>query len=66
MSHKHDYEYSTYCGGSVCYVCDHHAHVRVVFGGDHGKDGTVSQELARCYCGWKLAPGERLDDDVEE
>ena len=22
--------------------------------------------LARCYCGWGLAPGERLEDDVED
>jgi hypothetical protein len=21
--------------------------------------------LARCYCGWNLAPGERLEDDVD-
>lgn len=20
--------------------------------------------LARCYCGWGLAPGERLEDDI--
>ena len=22
--------------------------------------------LARCYCGWNLLPGERLEDDVGE
>jgi hypothetical protein len=21
--------------------------------------------LAKCYCGWNLEPGERLEDDVE-
>lgn len=21
--------------------------------------------LARCFCGWNLAPGERLEDDVD-
>lgn len=21
--------------------------------------------LARCFCGWNLAPGERLEDDIE-
>lgn len=25
--------------------------------GDH-------KDLARCYCGWNLQPGERLEDDI--
>jgi len=24
------------------------------------------KNLARCFCGWNLAPGERLDDDIGE
>lgn len=59
-SHKggeHDWFYSEYCGSSVCSFCGQHAHLR--------RDGSVSQELARCFCGWNLEPGERLDDDVD-
>lgn len=55
---KHDWEFSKNCGAHVCTICGAHAHVRY--------DGTVSQELARCYCGYGLQPGERLEDDVDD
>ena len=58
MTCQHEWEFSSYCEAHICYNCGLHAHVR--------KDGTVSQELARCYCGWNLAPGERLEDDVDD
>ena len=58
MTCQHEWEFSSHCGAHICYKCGLHAHVR--------KDGIVSQELARCYCGWNLAPGERLEDDVDD
>lgn len=58
MVHAHDFFFSPHCGASICSGCDLHAHLRA--------DGTITQELARCYCGWNLAPGERLPDDVDE
>jgi hypothetical protein len=54
----HDWYFSRYCGADVCDRCGAHAHLR--------KDGTVMQELARCYCGYGLGRGERLEDDVDE
>lgn len=45
--------------------CDHQYHLSRTCGvqvcdlcGDH-------QGLAKCFCGWNLEPGERLEDDVD-
>jgi hypothetical protein len=55
----HEWYFASYCGCSVCDKCNAHAHLR---------RGTneVDQWLARCYCGYNLAPGERLEDDVDD
>ena len=56
---EHHFYFSDHCGADICRKCGLHAHV-------DRKTGRVVQELARCYCGWNLTPGERLEDDVEE
>jgi len=65
---KHQWGFSEYCGAHICGNCGLHAHLtahdcRAGRCDDQGVK--VSQELARCYCGWNLAPGERLEDDVD-
>lgn len=55
--HKHDYEWSTYCGAKVCTDDDCAKH----------------EGLVRCYCGWAEdggngraqleSYGEQIDDD---
>lgn len=59
MPCNHDWEFSSYCGCSVCVDCGAHAHVSKV-------TGLPIQTLVRCYCGYGLEPGERLEDDVED
>jgi hypothetical protein len=55
--HEHAFTLSESCGAHVC-GCGLHAHLNRV-------TGAIIQELARCYCGWNLSPGERLEDDVD-
>ena len=64
--HTHDFVKDYNCGAHVCYDCGHHA--------PWNREGEVTQNLARCYCGWSesggngydelLAMGECIDDDV--
>ena len=58
MDHIHQWVFSKSCGASICSIGDQHAHLNKV--------GVVIQFLARCYCGWNLASGERLEDDIAE
>jgi len=44
--------YSSYCGCYVCVNCQQHFH--------------KSQILAKCFCGWNMAQGEVLEDDIGE
>lgn len=52
----HNYQWSDYCGTYVCSECGAH---------NHSEDGR-GQSLARCFCGYNLANGERLEDDIGE
>jgi hypothetical protein len=49
---EHSLSWSKYCGAYVCSKCGAHF---VQKGG---------QQLARCFCGYNLENGERLEDDI--
>ena len=46
------------CGTWICDKCDHHAHV-------DKRTGKVTQNLARCYCGWSVS-GRNGREELEE
>jgi len=50
---EHNLSWSDYCGAYVCSKCDAHF---------QDKDGTI--RFAKCFCGWNLANGEKLEDDI--
>jgi hypothetical protein len=52
---EHTLHWRPYCGAYVCSRCD--AHFTAKEGG---------QELVRCFCGYGLANGEKLEDDIGE
>ena len=47
---KHEFVFSQGCGANVCQGCGLHAHLSF-------EDGSLPQELARCWCGWSDTGG---------
>ena len=52
---EHNLQWSDYCGAYVCSKC-----------GDHFRDKNGTIRFAKCFCGWNLAEGEKLEDDIGE
>ena len=42
---EHEFVLVINCGANVCQGCGLHAHLSF-------EDGSITQELARCWCGW--------------
>jgi hypothetical protein len=46
--------------------CNHQYEFRNYCGARVCRECGDHKGLARCYCGWGLMPGERLEDDIGE
>lgn len=57
MNCNHTFVFTPNCGSHVCVRCELHAHVT--------PDSEITQELARCWCGWSVDGRNGYMDLVE-